>query len=64
MLAGIDDLSIYVPRLFLPAAGEFAVSRGIDPEKLQRRIGIERMAIPDAHLDAATGRAPAASSGS
>lgn len=51
---GIDDLSLYVPRLFLPAAGEFATSRGIDPRKLIRGIGIERMAIPDAHEDAAT----------
>jgi hydroxymethylglutaryl-CoA synthase len=54
MPVGIDDLSIYVPRLFLPTTGEFALSRGIDPRKLIRGIGIERMAIPDAHQDAAT----------
>ena len=47
-------ISLYVPRLFLPAAGEFPASRGIDPRKLIRGIGIERMAIPDAHKDAAT----------
>ncbi len=51
---GIDDLAIYVPKLFLPTTGEFAASRGIDPVKLTRGIGIERMAIPDAHEDAAT----------
>ncbi len=51
---GIDDLSVYVPKLYLPAAGEFAVSRGIEPAKLFRGIGIERMALPDAHEDAAT----------
>ncbi len=51
---GIDDLSVYVPRLYLSATGEFAASRGIDPAKLVRGIGIERMAIPDAHEDAAT----------
>ncbi len=51
---GIDDLSVYVPRLFLPTTGEFSISRGIDPAKLIRGIGIERMAIPDAHEDAAT----------
>jgi hydroxymethylglutaryl-CoA synthase len=54
MLSGIDDLSLYLPRLFLSATGEFAASRGIDPNKLIKGIGIERMAIPDAHQDAAT----------
>ncbi|MEI8003188.1 MAG: hydroxymethylglutaryl-CoA synthase [Methanothrix sp.] len=52
--AGIDDLSVYVPRLFLPLAGEFSKDRGIDPGKLIKGIGIERMAVPDAHEDAAT----------
>jgi hydroxymethylglutaryl-CoA synthase len=51
---GIDDLSIYVPALFLSAAGEFSDLRGIDSAKLTKGIGIERMAIPDAHEDAAT----------
>lgn len=51
---GIDDLSVYIPKLCLPVTGEFAASRGIDPAKLTRGIGIERMAIPDAHEDAAT----------
>ena len=51
---GIDDLSVYVPRLFLPLSGEFSVDRGIDPGKLIKGIGIERMAVPDAHEDAAT----------
>jgi hydroxymethylglutaryl-CoA synthase len=51
---GIDDLSVYVPRLYLPLAGEFSADRGIDPGKLTRGIGIESMAVPDAHEDAAT----------
>lgn len=51
---GIDDLSVYVPKLFLPTSGEFASSRSIDPAKLTEGIGIERMSIPDAHEDAAT----------
>ncbi|MFZ3149546.1 MAG: hydroxymethylglutaryl-CoA synthase [Methanothrix sp.] len=51
---GIDDLSVYVPRLFLPLAGEFSTNRGIDPGKLIKGIGIERMAVPDAHEDAAS----------
>lgn len=51
---GIDDLSVYVPGLYLPLSGEFSENRGIDPAKLVRGIGIERMAVPDAHEDAAT----------
>jgi hydroxymethylglutaryl-CoA synthase len=51
---GIDDLSVYVPGLFLPLAGEFSANRGIDPGKLIKGIGIERMAVPDAHEDAAS----------
>nr|HPM27124.1 hypothetical protein [Methanothrix sp.] len=51
---GIDDLAVYVPELYLPLEGEFARSRGIDPGKLIKGIGIERMAVPDAHEDAAT----------
>jgi hydroxymethylglutaryl-CoA synthase len=51
---GIDDLSVYVPRLFISTTDEFAASRGIDPGKLTKGIGIERMAILDLHEDAAT----------
>jgi hydroxymethylglutaryl-CoA synthase len=53
-MVGIDDLSVYIPRLFLSTSGEFSDSRGIDSAKLTKGIGIERMAIPDAHEDAAT----------
>jgi len=35
-------------------AGEFSADRGIDTGKLTRGIGIESMAVPDAHEDAAT----------
>lgn len=51
---GIEDISVYVPKLYLSSIGEFATSRGIDPAKLIRGIGIERMAVPDVHEDAAT----------
>jgi len=51
---GIDDLAVYVPRLFLPLAGDFSANRGIDPGKLVKGIGIERMAVVDAHEDAAS----------
>jgi len=32
MAAGIDDISIYIPRLYLDA-GDFAKASGLDPEK-------------------------------
>lgn len=51
---GIDDLSVYVPRLFLPLTREFSQRRGIDAGKLAKGIGIEQMAVPDAHEDAAS----------
>ncbi|MDD1761913.1 MAG: nucleoid-structuring protein H-NS [Methanothrix sp.] len=51
---GIDDISVYVPGLVLPLTGEFSQKRGIDPGKLVKGIGIEQMAVPDAHEDAAT----------
>jgi len=53
-LVGIDDIAVYVPRLFISAVKEFASSRGIEPEKLTKGIGVENMAVPDFHEDAAT----------
>lgn len=53
-IVGIDDLSVYVPALVLPLEGEFSRNRGIDPGKLIKGIGIECMAVPDAHEDAAS----------
>ena len=38
MAAGIDDISIYIPRLYLDA-GDFAKARGLDPVKLERGLG-------------------------
>jgi len=51
---GIDDISVYVPKLFISAIGEFASSRGIEPGKLSKGIGVKEMAVPDVHEDAAT----------
>jgi len=51
---GIDDMAVYVPKLFISTTGEFAASRGIEPAKLMKGIGVEKMSIPDAHEDAAT----------
>lgn len=52
MAAGIDDISIYIPRLYLDA-GDFAKARGLDPGKLERGLGIGQMAIVDTNQDPA-----------
>jgi len=52
MTAGIDDISIYIPRLYLDA-GDFAKARGLDPGKLERGLGISQMAIVDTNQDPA-----------
>jgi len=52
-IVGIDDIAEYVPKLYLDAA-EFAHARGMDPGKIVKGLGIERMSIPDAHEDAST----------
>ena len=52
MTAGIDDIAIYIPRLYLDA-GDFAKARGLDPEKLERGLGISQMAIVDTNQDPA-----------
>ena len=53
MPAGIDDLAIYVPKLYVDYK-DFAQARGIDPQKLERGIGIKKMALVDTNQDAAS----------
>jgi len=53
-MIGIDDITVYIPKLFISTLGEFATSRDIEPAKLARGIGVEKMAVPDVHEDAAT----------
>ena len=50
--AGIDDIAIYIPRLYIDAA-DFAAARGLDPVKLQKGLGVSQMAIVDANQDPA-----------
>jgi len=50
---GIDDMSIYIPRLYL-SIETLAKERKINYEKLHKGLGLERMAVPDVHEDAAT----------
>ena len=52
MAVGIDDIAIYIPRLYVDAS-DFAVNRGLDPVKLQKGLGISQMAIVDANQDPA-----------
>ena len=52
MAAGIDDISIYIPRLYIDAS-DFAKARGLDPEKLQKGLGVVQMAIVDTNQDPA-----------
>jgi hydroxymethylglutaryl-CoA synthase len=50
---GIDDMALYIPNLYLPIK-TLAEKRGIVFEKLNKGLGLEKMAIPDVHEDAAT----------
>jgi hydroxymethylglutaryl-CoA synthase len=52
MAAGIDDIAIYIPRLYVDAE-DFAQFRGVDPKKLQKGLGISQMAIVDTNQDPA-----------
>ncbi len=52
MVAGIDDIAIYIPRLYVDAE-DFAASRGLDPAKLQKGLGVSQMAIVDTNQDPA-----------
>jgi hydroxymethylglutaryl-CoA synthase len=52
LAVGIDDIAIYIPRLFVDAR-DFAKARGMDPEKLQRGLGVSKMAMVDTNQDPA-----------
>src|SRR2546429_796801 len=45
-------MAIYIPRLFVDAR-DFAKARGMDPDKLQRGLGVSKMAIVDTNQDPA-----------
>ena len=53
MDVGIDDFAIHFPRLYFDMK-DFAKFRGADFEKLNKGLGLNAMAIPDAHEDTAT----------
>ena len=58
---GIDDIAVYIPRLYLEIAKadhpdtptEFSEARKSDPRKYLHGIGIAKMSIPDTYQDSA-----------
>ena len=56
---GIDDISFYVPKLYLPI-GVLAEHRGVEFAKLNKGLGLNKMAFNDVHEDVATMGANAA----
>jgi len=52
-MVGIDAASFYVPKLFVPIE-KLAEARNIPYEKLNRGLGLKKMAIPDVNEDAAS----------
>lgn len=53
MTFGIEAVSYHVPSLYLEIK-DLATERGIDPAKLEKGLGLHKMAFPDVHEDAAT----------
>jgi len=52
MAAGIDDIAVYIPKLYLDAE-DYAELRGVDATKLQKGLGVYQMAMVDANQDPA-----------
>lgn len=50
---GVDAASFYVPSLYLEIK-DLAEQRGIEPAKLEKGLGLHKMALPDVHEDSAT----------
>lgn len=53
MKIGIEAASFFVPSLYLEIK-DLAEKRGIELAKLEKGLGLKRMAFPDVHEDAAT----------
>ncbi len=53
MSYGIEAASYFVPSLYLDIK-DLAVKRNIEPAKLEKGLGLHKMAFPDVHEDAAT----------
>lgn len=53
MTIGLEAASYYIPSLYLNIK-ELAEHRNIDPAKLEKGLGLKKMALADVHEDAAT----------
>lgn len=53
MSIGIEAASYFVPKLYLEIK-ELAENRNIEPAKLEKGLGLQKMALADVHEDAAT----------
>lgn len=53
MTFGIEAASYYIPSLYFEIK-DLAEKRGIEPAKLEKGLGLHKMALPDVHEDAAT----------
>ena len=53
MNVGIDSISFDIPQLYLPIS-TLARKRNIDPEKLIKGLGLQKMSFPDKHQDVVT----------
>ena len=53
MKVGIEAASFYVPSLYLEIK-DLAEKRNIEPAKLEKGLGLHKMAFPDVHEDTAT----------
>ena len=53
MKIGIEAASFYVPKLYLEIK-DLAEKRGIEPAKLEKGLGLHKMALADVHEDTAT----------
>ncbi len=50
---GIDAIAYYIPSIYLDIE-QLAINRSIEPAKLQKGLGLQKMALPDADEDAAS----------
>jgi hydroxymethylglutaryl-CoA synthase len=53
MKVGIDSISIDIPKIYLPIQ-TLAVNRNIEPDKLIKGLGLQKMSFPDVHNDVVT----------
>jgi hydroxymethylglutaryl-CoA synthase len=59
MKVGIDSIAFNIPKIHLPIA-TLAVNRNIEPEKLIKGLGLQKMSFPDTYQDVVTFAANAA----